>query len=224
MSNASSYGTVASGVWGGETDIKNICTDYGTLLRVLDVAIRADEDERNFNYCDAQFYVDTAPWYFDLNSTDPVLLYRFRPVSQEHKYLGNSGGHIVLMDVPCENTSSHYGMLCKSSYNFIPEIDVGGHFTFLLRSSSSSGLPQYMSINPYHEVIVSPSPSLFLLSEPSQRPCKKEMEFNLYNTELECKPVDVKLKVTSRPADTMSYRRQLHRWREEISVQYKMKR
>ena len=115
-------------------------------------------------------------------------------------------------------------MLCKSSYNFIPQLRRDGYLTFQLRSSSSSGLAQYISTNEYHEVIVAASPSLFLLGEPSERPCKKGTEFILYSTEMDCELVDDKLKVTSRPADTISYPSLLRRWREEISGQYKMKR
>ena len=214
MSNASStsFATGTCGSWvGDETMIQvNIRTSYGKLLRVQDDTIRADEDEANFDLCNAQFYVDTAPLFFDLHDENPALLYRFRPVNQQHKYLGNSGGHIVLKDVPEGNTSTHDEMFCRS-YNFIPHKDPNGHYTFQLRSSINSER-LYMSINANHVVIVAPaSRSLFLL-EPSEGPCKNVLEHILYSATSNIP----KLEVKSCVADTVSYWRLARMWRVEV--------
>ncbi len=61
--------------------------------------VRTSEDQLSFSdilFLTAQFYVDSNAIYSISNPSSPVLLYRFRPVSQRHKYLAVAGTRVVL--------------------------------------------------------------------------------------------------------------------------------
>ena len=172
-------GTNGCGCWpDAESTIRNISTvgtngNNGTLLSLEVDTIIVDEEVSDFNYCTAQFFVDTAPW-FPNPSAVPVLVYRLRPVCQPDKYLDVSGGNVVLTDLPCQN-STHNVPDCESSFNFIPDLNPSGHYSFLIRySSSSPSGSQYLSTNAAN-VVVANSLSWFQLDIPPDPPCEVDV-------------------------------------------------
>ena len=211
-------GTNGCGCWpAAEAAIRNIstvCTNGadGTLLRLHDDddIIIADELGINSNYCRAQFFVDSAPWSHN-SSAVPVLVYRFRPVSQPEKYLDVSGTQVLLTDLPCQN-STHTLTSCESSFNFIPHLDPNGYYAFLLRSSSNSGL-MYLSTNAT-DVIAASSPSRFLLSQAPQ-PCENPTQFGVHFRQ----KIESNAEATSRPTDPTPDPNISRTWSEETRKQ-----